>query len=196
MSIERDAGNLNGLGDASLRGAQVKVCIVVATAEDGAIGLKNTLPWRLSKDLQYFKKITLKHPIIMGRRTFDSIGRPLPGRSNIVVTRQAEWAFAGVNAVNSLSAALALATEDAKRQGLSEVMVIGGAQLYKEAIDQAQRIYHTEVHAEVEADAYFPAFDRQQWLEVSRERHEADEKNDHAFSFVVLDRVVSSSVSI
>lgn len=195
MLIKNEAGYSKASSDALLEGKQIKICIVVATAEDGAIGLKNTLPWRLSKDLQYFKKITLKHPVIMGRRTFDSIGRPLPGRSNIVVTRQAEWSFAGVKAVHSLGAALKLAIDDAKKQGLNQVMVIGGAQLYSEAIDQAHRLYHTEVHAEVEADAYFPVFDRRQWFEVSRERHGADDKNDHAFSFVVLDKLAPTSTS-
>jgi len=166
----------------------VGIAIVVAVSENGVIGNDNALPWRLPRDLQYFKSVTLGHPIVMGRKTFDSIGRPLPGRTNIVVTRQTNWIAPGVEVAHSLDAAIKLASSAAEAAGVPRVMIIGGAEFYAQILPECDRLYLTEVHADVDGDAYFPKFDRSQWLEVSRERNAADASNPFAYSFVVLDR--------
>ncbi|MFL0800649.1 MAG: dihydrofolate reductase [Agarilytica sp.] len=163
-----------------------KLAMVVAVAQNGVIGKDNALPWRLPRDLQYFKATTMGHPIIMGRLTYESIGRPLPGRTNIVVTRQEAWSADGVEVVHSLPAAIECAEKlNAEKEW---VMLIGGANLYKQALILCERLYLTEVHADVDGDAYFPEFDRASWNEISRQRHESDSSNPYAYSFVVLDR--------
>jgi dihydrofolate reductase (EC 1.5.1.3) len=169
-------------------GYGVEIAIVVAVSENGVIGSDNQLPWRLPRDLQYFKSVTLGHPIVMGRKTFDSIGRPLPGRTNIVVTRQTDWTAPGVEVVHSLEAAIVRAASAAEAAGVQRVMVIGGAEFYTQILPASDRLYLTEVHADVNGDAYFPEFDRAQWQEVSREHNAADASNPYAYSFVVLDR--------
>ncbi|MDG9670722.1 dihydrofolate reductase [Hahella sp. CR1] len=158
--------------------------IVVARAENGAIGVENTLPWRLSNDLQYFKRVTMGKPIIMGRKTFDSIGRPLPGRTNIVVTRNKDWRHDGVSVAHSLEEAVSLA----EREPVEEVMLIGGAELYRQGLAAAQRVYLTEVKTSVQGDAFFPELDPADWRETSRESHPADEKNQYPHDFVVFER--------
>ncbi len=168
--------------------SEIKVSLVVAVAENGVIGKENGLPWRLPEDLKYFKRITMGHPIVMGRLTYESIGRPLPGRQNIVVTRQKDWSAEGVEVVHSLPEALSAGKDAAKDAGLEQVMLIGGAELYRQAIDQAHRLYLTEVHSPVEGDAYFPEFDREKWREMSRERYSADASNPYSYSFVLLER--------
>ncbi|ABC32506.1 Dihydrofolate reductase [Hahella chejuensis KCTC 2396] len=162
----------------------VVLSIVVARAENGAIGVENTLPWRLSNDLQYFKQVTMGKPIIMGRKTFDSIGRPLPGRTNIVVTRNKDWRHDGVNVAHSLDEAVSLAA----REQAEEVMLIGGAELYRQGLAAAQRVYLTEVKTSVQGDAFFPELDLADWRETSRESHPADEKNQYPHDFVVFER--------
>lgn len=164
------------------------VALIVAVAENGIIGRDGGLPWRLSGDLRYFKSVTIGKPIIMGRKTFESIGRPLPGRPNLVVSRNPEFAPDGVDVFDGLDAAVAHAESLAG----GEVMVIGGAGLYAAALAIADRVYLTEVHAAVDGDVRFPAFDREAWAETSRERHVASEKDDHDHSFVVLDRLTSA----
>lgn len=165
----------------------VTFALIVAVAENGVIGREGELPWRLSSDLRYFKSVTMGKPIIMGRKTFDSIGRPLPGRTNIVVSRNPDFSFKGVDVFNRLEAAVSHA------EGLvgAEIMVIGGAGLYEAALPTADRIYLTEVHFAVDGDVFFPSLDRVCWAETSRERHPAGEKDDHDHSFVILDRVTS-----
>ncbi|MBU6951836.1 dihydrofolate reductase [Hahella sp. HN01] len=158
--------------------------IVVARAENGAIGVENTLPWRLSNDLQYFKRVTMGKPIIMGRKTFDSIGRPLPGRTNIVVTRNKDWRHDGVSVAHSLEEAVSLAG----REPVEEVMLIGGAELYRQGLAAAQRVYLTEVKTSVQGDAFFPELDPADWRETSRESHPSDEKNQYPHDFVVFER--------
>ena len=160
------------------------VSFVVAVAENGVIGSKGELPWgSLPNDLQHFKRLTLGHPVVMGRRTYDSLGRALPKRPNIVVTSQANWAAPGCETAASLPAALARAQElDA------EICVIGGGEIYREALPLADVIYLTEVHHHFEGDAYFPTLDPTEWHEEARERHEADERHAYAFSFVTLRR--------
>ncbi|RTQ48185.1 dihydrofolate reductase [Hymenobacter gummosus] len=157
--------------------------IVVARADNGVIGRDNQLPWHLPADLRHFKQLTSGHPVVMGRRTYESIGRPLPGRRNIVVTRQLDWQAAGVETAASVLGALELA-----RQSDEEVFVIGGAEIYREALPAVDVVYLTEVHAAPTGDAVLPEFGADTWREVSRERHEPDDKHAHAFSFVTLQR--------
>jgi dihydrofolate reductase len=130
--------------------------LIVATDRNNGIGINNTLPWRLPEDLAFFKRITSGHAIIMGRKTFDAIGRPLPNRRNIVVTRNTAWAHAGVETTNSLDQAVAIAGED-------EVFIIGGAQIYRDAISLADRLIVTEIDADFACDAFFPPVDPAQW---------------------------------
>jgi dihydrofolate reductase len=158
------------------------VSVIVATDEQGGIGLRGSLPWHLPEDLKRFKALTMGKPIVMGRRTYDSIGRPLPGRQNIVISRQAGRAIAGCTVVDSLDAALAAAGT------APEVFVIGGADVYRLAIPRAQTLYLTGVHAVVGADTFLPGFDPADWEEVAREDHRADERHAHAYSFVTFRR--------
>ncbi len=160
------------------------VSFVVAVAENGVIGQNGELPWgRLPADLQHFKRLTLGHPVVMGRKTFDSLGRALPKRPNIVVTRQADWNAPGCETAPSVRAALARA-----RELDEEVCVIGGGEIYREALPAADVVYLTEVHHSFEGDASFPALSPTDWREETRERHEADEQHAYAFSFVTLRR--------
>ena len=163
------------------------VALIVAVAENGVIGREGGLPWRLSGDLRYFKSITMGKPIIMGRKTFQSIGHPLSGRPNLVVSRNPGFSFEGVDVFDGLEAAVV----HAKDMAGTEVMVIGGAGLYKAALPIASRIYLTEVHVAVAGDVALPPFDRLCWVETSRERHPAGEKDDYDYSFVILDRAAS-----
>lgn len=155
---------------------------VVAVARNGVIGHTNGLPWRLPADLAFFKRLTMGHPIIMGRRTYESIGKPLPGRLNIVVTRSPGFHAPGTTVVASLDAAYRAAGDAA------EIFVIGGAQLYAAAFPTADRIYLTEVESEIEGDTHFPAFERSEWKETELERHGRDERHAHSMRIVRLDR--------
>ena len=130
----------------------MQLSLIVAAARNGVIGRNNALPWHLPEDLKYFKQVTMGKPILMGRKTFESIGRALPGRSNLVITRNGEWQAEGVQVVRSLEAALSLAEDIALIDGVDELMVIGGAQIYAEALPRAERIYLTEVDADVDWD--------------------------------------------
>ena len=161
--------------------------LIVAVADNGVIGNNNQLPWRISADLKYFKKVTLGKPIIMGRLTYESIGKPLPGRTNIVMTRDTTWQAEGVTRASDLSEALAIANKIADASALEELMIIGGATIYREALPQADRLYLTRVHTEVEGDAFFPALDLREWLETPVEEL-AGEGQTPACSFVRLDR--------
>jgi dihydrofolate reductase len=153
-----------------------RISLIAAVARNGVIGRDNTLPWRLSDDLKRFKALTLGHPIVMGRKTWDSLGRPLPGRHNIVLSRQAGLTLEGATVVHSLNEALQQAHDAA------QVFVIGGAQLYTAALAQADVLHLTEVHADVEGDAHFPPIEG--FTETAREAHRADERNEFAFDFV------------
>lgn len=159
------------------------IALVVAVAENGSIGRDNQMIWHLPDDLRHFKKITSGHPIIMGRRTFEAIGRPLPNRTNIVVTRQPDWQAAGCEVAYSVPTALELA-----RQTAEDVFVIGGGEIYRQALTAADTIYLTEVHHTFDGDATFPELNPGEWREETRERHEPDEKHAYAFSFVTLRR--------
>ena len=162
------------------------ISIIVAASENGVIGAGGALPWRLSDDLRHFKSVTMGKPVVMGRKTWESIGRPLPGRQNIVVTRQAGFEAPGCDIVTSTDAALAAAG------GAEEVMIIGGSQVYALFLPVADRVYLTRVHAEVEGDAFFPRLDEDAWRLVSDERHSADERNEFEYSFRVYERKASS----
>ncbi len=159
----------------------MKLSLIVAMAKNRAIGLNNKMPWHLPADFAWFKQQTLGHPVIMGRKTFESIGRPLPGRRNIVVSRNAGFTAEGVEVSHSLEAALQAVAE-------AEPFVIGGATLYTEALPQASRLIVTEVDANPAADTFFPAWKADEWREVSRQHREADEKNVYAMNFVVWER--------
>src|SRR4030081_95225 len=136
-----------------------EIVLIVAVAENGVIGSGGTIPWRLKSDMQRFKALTLGRPVVMGRKTFVSIGRPLPGRTNIVVTRDAAFRAAGAAATTSFAAACAVATGDALRRVATEIAVIGGAEIYAQCIDSADRLEITEVHARPEGDTHLPAID-------------------------------------
>ncbi|MCB2109256.1 MAG: dihydrofolate reductase [Rhodobacteraceae bacterium] len=163
------------------------IALVVARAANHVIGANGALPWRISADLKFFKSLTVGKPVVMGRKTYESIGRPLPRRTNIVVTRDTAWAADGVVAAHDLPNALALAYEDAHRTGVNEVMVIGGGEIYRQALPQARRIYLTEVHRDYDGDAAFE-FDATGWREISRDRHEPETPDGPAFSFVTLEK--------
>ena len=167
---------------------KIDIVFVVAIAENGVIGRDNALPWKLKGDLRRFKAITLGKPIVMGRKTFQSIGRPLPGRKNIVITRDAGFAANGIVIASSLDRALEIARGDALRRFVTEIAVLGGADLFTQWMDQAVRLEITEVHASPAGDTVFPAFNRSQWGEVARERHRAVEGESADYSFVTLRR--------
>jgi dihydrofolate reductase len=160
------------------------VALVVAATDNGVIGRANALPWRLPADLRHFRKVTGANPLIMGRKTHESIGRALPGRRNIVITRQHRLTLPGCDVVHSLSDAVELA----RSQNPPEACVIGGGEVFREAMPIADRIYLTRVHAEVEGDAHFPSPSEQQWKETSREDHATNAENPFAYSFILLER--------
>lgn len=162
--------------------------IVVAAGENNEIGKGGRMPWHLPADLKHFKTLTLGKPVIMGRKTFAAIGKPLPGRRNIVVTRDPNFQVDGCEVAHSFMDALILAA------GAPEIMVIGGAEIYREALPRAQRIYSTRVHARFDADTFFPQLDLDDWKETAREDHVADERNPFAYSFITLERRVPQNV--
>ena len=166
-----------------------KIVLVAAVARNGAIGAKGGLPWRLPSDLKHLRETTWGRPMVMGRKTFDSIGRPLPGRETIVVTRDESFAREGVHVARSVEDALALGALRAKAMGVDEIMVIGGGELYRATLDRADRIVLSEVDLAPEGDAFFPALDPSQWREVARETPPKGEKDDAAFTVRTLERV-------
>lgn len=156
--------------------------MIVAHADNRVIGKDNDMPWHLPADLAYFKKTTLGKPIIMGRKTYESIGRPLPGRKNIVITRDTNYQALGVEIVDSIEAALALVSD------AEEVMVIGGGAIYKHCISAAKRLYITHIDADIDGDTFFPEYDLNIWEKVASETRAADEKNQYQLDFVVYQR--------
>ncbi|MEM6160335.1 type 3 dihydrofolate reductase [Erwinia sp. P6884] len=158
------------------------ISLIAALAADRVIGMDNAMPWDLPADLAWFKRNTLKKPVIMGRRTWEAIGRPLPGRQNIVVSRQSGTSVEGVTWVSSLDAALAAAGD------AEEIMIIGGGHIYEQMLPRADRLYLTHIDAEVEGDTHFPDYEPDQWQSVFSEFHDADEKNSHSYCFELLER--------
>ena len=162
------------------------VAIVVAVADNGVIGRGNALPWDLPDDLQHFKRTTLGRPIIMGRKTFDSIGRPLPGRLNIILTRDGNWQAPGVSVATSMEQAIDIAEGQAITDGADSVMVIGGAEVYRQALPFTSRAFLTRVHGNVPGDAFFDLEQIESWRELSRLGVSAGERNSHDFSIIEL----------
>ncbi len=165
-----------------------ELAMIVAVARNGVIGSGGDLPWKMSSDLRHFKAVTMGKPMIMGRKTFESLGGVLPGRPHIVVTRQSSFAHDGVDVVSSLEEALDRGQALAAASGSEEVMVIGGGEIYRQAIGLAHRIYLTEVHLEADGDTRFPDLERDQWIEISREEHTAGEKDCADYAFIVFER--------
>ena len=163
------------------------VSLLAAVADNGVIGRDNGLPWHLPDDLKHFKALTLGKPILMGRRTFSSIGKPLAGRTNLVLTRAEEWRHPGVTAVHSIEAALEIAGD------APELVVIGGAEVYRLALPFARRIYLTRVHARVSGDTYLPELDPGAWREVQRQSHPIDERHAYPMTFVTLERLAADA---
>jgi dihydrofolate reductase len=164
----------------------MRLSLIVAAAENNVIGVAGDLPWRLSDDLRRFKRLTMGHAMVMGRRTWESIGRALPGRVSIVVSRRDSWHPKGALLARSLDAALALAQTTAAEQ--DHLFVIGGAELYRTALPTAQRLYFTRVHATVDGDVTFPDVDWRAWELVEQCWHEANARNDHAFTSQIWQR--------
>jgi dihydrofolate reductase len=158
------------------------VTLIVAVADNGVMGRANTLPWHLPDDLKRFKRLTLGKPMIMGRKTFESIGKPLPGRLNIVVTRDTNYRFEGVVVVHGADQAIEVAAD------APEVMVIGGAELFRVFLPRAGRIHLTRVHGNIDGDVMWPAPDVRQWEVIEREAHDADERHAHAMTFEVWEK--------
>jgi dihydrofolate reductase len=159
------------------------VSLVLAASRNDVIGKDNALPWHLPADLRFFKKTTLGHPVIMGRRTFDSVGKPLPGRLNVVITRSDAYAPEGVVVVGSVDEALD------RDYDCDEIFVVGGSEIYRQSMKRADRIYLTRIDEDFEGDTFAPKIDPAQWHLVSREEHEPDEKNRYRYAFEVWERV-------
>ena len=167
------------------------IAMVVARARNGVIGRDGDLPWRLRSDLQRFKAVTMGKPCVMGRKTWDSLPlKPLPGRLNVVVTRDGSFEARGAVVCTTLDEALGIAREQAEDDGVDEICVIGGTALFEALLPRAHRLYLTEVDAAPEGDAWFPEINESDWREVSAEPHPPGEKDDHAFVFRVLERAV------
>lgn len=167
---------------------EAKIVLVVAVARNGVIGRDGDLPWRLPSDLKRFKQLTIGRPVLMGRKTWESIGRPLPGRPNIVVTRDAAFSAPGAEVVSSLDEGLAAAGCEAKALGVDEVCIIGGGQIYAQVFDRADILHVTHVEADVEGDARFPAIDPAVFEKVAEEPIPQGEKDSHAMHFVTWRR--------
>lgn len=162
------------------------VSMIAAMAQDRVIGLNGLMPWHLPADLAHFKRSTMGCPVIMGRKTFNSIGRPLPGRKNIVLTRSESLSLNGCEVVSNLAGALALVSDQ------PEIFIIGGQQLYQQALPLAQRLYLTHIDAQFDGDTYFPDYSHTDWRQANLEAHPADEKNAWPYRFEMLERVSTS----
>ena len=171
----------------------MKMSLIAALATNNVIGRNNQVPWCLPTDLRRFKALTMGHHLIMGRKTYDSVGRPLPGRTNVVITRRPDWTAEGVTVVHSLEDAVRVAAQ----AGETEAFIAGGAEIYELAIHRADRMHLTRVHAEVEGDTYFPEFDDvSEWKLVDAEHCDADEKNEYPFSFLTYERAAAEGHAI
>lgn len=164
----------------------MRLSLIVAASQNNVIGRDNQLPWHLPEDLSYFKSVTMGKPLLMGRKTFESIGSPLPGRTNIVITRDPTWSHEGVEVASNLDSALALAKSASSESDYDEVMVIGGEQIYRLCLPFAQRLYLTHIDAHVDGDAFFPDFDKNDWQQVSEKIPKKVQK--YNYRFLVLER--------
>ena len=174
----------------------IRLALIAARAANGVIGRDNDLPWRIPEDMRYFMTVTEGKPVIMGRLTCLSIGRPLPRRTNIVVTSDRRFAEPGFTAVAGLADALDEARAAAHASGATEIFVIGGARLYAEALPLADRLYLTEIHQDFDGDVFFPAFDRRLWAETARRDVSDSTAVAGGYSFVVLDRIAESAKAV
>ena len=163
----------------------MRVSLITAMAANRVIGRRNSLPWRLPADMRRFKALTMGHTLIMGRKTYDSVGYPLPGRRTVVITRQPGWKADGVSVVHSLDEAL----QAAARIGGGEVLVAGGGEIFRDALPRADRIYLTRIEQDFPGDTFFPELDAAAWRIVEQEHHDASDENPYAFTFETLDRV-------
>ncbi len=164
------------------------ISIVVAVSSSGIIGSQGGMPWRLPSDLKRFRRLTMGKPVIMGRKTFESIGKPLDGRDNIIVTRQEGYAPEGVHVVSGFDAAIELGTELAVKSGVDEVVIIGGGEVYAQSLAMVQRIHLTEVHGDIAGDTKFPPLRQGEWKEVSREAISRADRDSADTSYVVLEK--------
>jgi dihydrofolate reductase len=164
------------------------IVLVVAVAENGVIGRKGDLPWRIPGDLRHFKAVTMGKPVVMGRKTYDSIGKPLPGRPNIVITRDRNFRAEGVRIASGFEEVLEAAREEARRIGASEIAIIGGVGLFTHFLPMAARIELTEVHAKPDGDVKFPEFNRSKWNELRRDGPHQGPNDDHPYTIVTLER--------
>lgn len=169
----------------------MKISLVVAVAENGVIGRRGALPWHVPSDLKTFRRVTMGKPVVMGRKTYASIGKPLQGRDNIVVTRDAGFSVAGVLSATSIDEALDIARRKAAERGVHEIMVIGGAEIFALTVPIAHRIYLTRIHARPDGDVTFPEPDPHIWREVSRSPLVSDARDDAAATLVILERAAS-----
>ncbi len=169
--------------------SDIAIVLLAAVANNGVIGRDNALPWRLSTDLKRFKALTLGKPVVMGRKTYLSIGKPLPERTNIVITRDKNFRAQGVMVANSVDAALDMARAEARRQDAGEIMVIGGTEVFEQTMALADRLEITHVHARPEGDVYFPAIDPKLWRETARSEQPAGPRDDAGVSFVTYERI-------
>ncbi len=159
------------------------ISIIVALSENNVVGIKNQLPWKLSADLKRVKALTMGHHIIMGRKTYESIGKPLPGRTNVVITRNSDFNADGCLIASSLKVALEIAKDDA------EVFIFGGGEIFREALPLAARIYMTRVHTQLNGDTHFPEIKPFEWRVIHLEEYKADEKNEFDYSFITLEKI-------
>ena len=166
----------------------IRLSMMVAKASNNVIGRNNKLPWYLPNDLKYFKQVTFGKPVIMGRKTWESLKGPLPGRTNIVITRQQQYLAEGAKVVATVDEAITMAENVAFIEGQEEAVIMGGAEIYALALPQTQRLYLTEVHAEVDGDTFFPEYDTSEWKEIGREDFPAEGPNPYDYSFVVYER--------
>lgn len=171
----------------------MKRVIVVAVAENGVIGKDGRVPWKMGSDMRHFRHLTMNHPVIMGRKTWQSLKQPLVGRDNIIVTSNPDFKAEGGHVVNSLEKAQEIAEEFAKMRGVEQIMIIGGADIYRQTLPHAHLIHMTEIHAQPEGDTFFPAIAQSDWREIARERHEKGRKDDYDYSFVTLERIAKPS---
>jgi dihydrofolate reductase len=177
---------LDEMGDAGM--TDIKIALVVAAARNGVIGIHNSLPWNLPSDLKRFKELTTGHPVIMGRNTYEAIGKPLADRDNIVLTRGEIMDDPSVHTVNSIEEAVALAKRFAVNRGVDEVMVVGGGQIYEQTLPLADRIYFTRVEMDAQGDTLFPDLSPGRWREISREEIKAGPEDNADFTILTLDR--------
>jgi dihydrofolate reductase len=169
---------------------RIDIVIIAAVAENGVIGRGNALPWRLKSDMAHFRGLTMGKPVVLGRKTFASIGKPLPGRTTIVISRDENFSAPGIVVAPNLDLALATARGDALRRQASAIIVAGGADIYVQALPLATQLVVTEVHKRVDGDTRFPAIDTQIWREIARSEHKAGPQDEAAFAFVTRERII------